>query len=270
MTQSILHNLSSDSIDRNPFPHLILRNAIEPTLYAELERNLPSMEMVAGPGQLKNNHAYRLGAENVIHNPDIAPVWREFFDYHTSEAYFRELVEFWRRDVADYHPGLTRNYGKALDKFSVGRRDGRKSHAQDENTQTDVVLDCMFVYNSPVQAVSSVRGPHVDSGRKLYSAILYMRSPEDDSTGGSLELDEPSKGKLPLWFRKRTPHRYVNKVKELPYESNTLMIWLNSWRSLHAVTPRSITPHPRRYVVFTAECYGGKVEDFFTRMPKAG
>jgi hypothetical protein len=263
MVESILKNRTKAQIMRYPFPHIIVNNALAPDYYAELEANYPSLQTVAGEGDLKNNHAYFRSAELTVDNPDIAPMWREFFAYHTSAEWFAEVLSFWGEEIARIHPGLTENFGKPIDEFTVGmRREGklRNSH----NAATDVVLDCLFGNNSPVTADSSVRGPHVDSSRKLFSGLLYMRAADDDSKGGAFEFYKLHKRKYPKYRRKAIPNRYVDKVKELPYQANTLVMWLNSGLSLHGVSQRSKTQHPRRYISFTGESYRGEDTYFYS------
>jgi hypothetical protein len=42
-------------------------------------------------------------------------------------------------------------------------------------------------------------------------------------------------------------------VVSVPYEANTLVLFLNSPNSVHGVTPRPPTPHVRRYINFQVE-----------------
>jgi len=269
MVQSIVSGLQPGHIQRVPFPHIVVNNALDADYYDQLAADFPTLQQVAGQGRLKNNHAYRLGAEAVIDNPGIARIWREFFAYHTSAPFFAELLGLWGDEIARLHPGLSNNFGKPIEAFSVGRRKPQKSRAA-ENADTDLVLDCLFGNNSPVRSTSSVRGPHIDSGRKLFSALLYFRHPDDDSSGGALELYSVRGGSYPLRVRKKIPARYVDKVKEIPYAANTLFIWLNSGLSVHGVSPRSVSPLPRRYISFTGECYGGADADFYAHIRSVG
>jgi hypothetical protein len=47
--------------------------------------------------------------------------------------------------------------------------------------------------------------------------------------------------------------RDVEMVKAIEYAPNTYTCFLNSPRAVHAVSPRSVTPVPRRYINFIAE-----------------
>eukprot|EP00976_Prorocentrum_cordatum_P081574 1184462-Prorocentrum_minimum.AAC.5 len=48
-------------------------------------------------------------------------------------------------------------------------------------------MGAQIAMNSPVtKEVDSVRGPHVDDINELWAGLLYLRKPEDNSTGGEL------------------------------------------------------------------------------------
>ena len=115
----------------------------------------------------------------------------------------------------------------------------------------DVLVDCQFGINTPVSSPSRVRGFHLDSPKKLYNALLYMRAEEDDSDGGDLQIcrfhDQPQ-------FHKVTaPDDAVEVVDHVRYEANAFAFMVNSPAALHGVTPRMATPHLRRYINFLAE-----------------
>ena len=41
---------------------------------------------------------------------------------------------------------------------------------------------------------------------------------------------------------------FIEKIKVLKYESNTAIIWVNSPRAIHGVTPREPSPNSRRLI----------------------
>jgi hypothetical protein len=47
----------------------------------------------------------------------------------------------------------------------------------------------------------------------------------------------------------------VDVTNTATYEANTLVFFLNTERSIHAVTPRSATPIPRKHINFTADLF---------------
>jgi hypothetical protein len=137
--------------------------------------------------------------------------------------------------------------------LKVGMRDA------DRFGRNDVLVEAMISGNTPVTAASSVRTTHVDAGNKLFSGLFYMRTPEDRSTGGDLTLSrfaERYRGKDERFALFKGPYvddSHVEVVRTVPYAANTLVLFINSLDSLHGVTVRSETPHPRLFVNLVGE-----------------
>ena len=254
---TVLDRLTAAHLHREPFHHYAIEEALPEALFTELADSFPSLEYVAGTGVLENNRPYLKSASEVLADDALPAAWRAFFEAHTAPAFFKQLLTLWGDAMRAAHPRLEDNFGKPLEDFTIGvRAPGKWDSAA--NRQTDVVLDCLFGVNSPVKTPTPARGPHVDSPAKLFSTLLYLRDPEDDCEGGAFELYAP-KGRLyPKRQYKKIPDHRVARVKQVPYQANTLVGWLNGARAIHAVEPRSVTERPRRYIAITAECYGGR------------
>ncbi len=246
------------AIRHEPFPHLVVPDALPPALYQELEHSYPALAEVAGPGPLANNRLYKLAAADVVASARIAPRWREFFAYHTSADFFDRVCVLWEDEIAALHPGIRDAFGKAPQAFgTVLRQPGKKGNAA--NFAADVALDCQFGMNSPVTTPSAVRGPHLDNPAKLFAALLYFRHADDVSIGGELELYRVKPGQRPMARGSRVRPDAVEVAERVAYAPNTLVMWLNSPLAIHGVSPRSVTPVPRRYINFLGECYGAGV-----------
>jgi hypothetical protein len=262
MVQSILARIRPEHIRRNGAAVAVLENALPDGYYESLAGSFPSLELIAGSGPLENNRAYRKAAPEMIGRPEIPAIWQDFLAYHSSKAFFDEFCDVWGADIAHRHPTLEENFGKPLRQFTVGVRGSGKTE-DPQNVDHDLVLDCQVSVNSPVTEVSSVRGPHLDSPRKLFNALLYFRHPDDRSTGGDLEFYRLKPGCLPDQPNAIDPD-LVELAHVVPYRANTLVMFINSPGALHGVSRRSATPVPRRYVDFLGECYNGKSAAFFT------
>lgn len=243
MTVSILNRATPGDIRREHFPYIVIENALPEGTFADLAAAFPAPGIVAGPGELESNKAYRYPAASVLENPSISAAWKDFFAYHCSDAFFREVMAFWGDDIERAFSKAALRFGKPLGKLSsglrhLGRADNPRNHGR------DIRMDCQFVINSPVREVSSVRGPHLDVPEKLYAALLYCRIPGDDTEGGDLDL-----------FR-LLPDRRIERFDTVRYAANTLMMWINTPLGIHAVTPRGVTDMPRRYINFLGETYG--------------
>jgi len=84
---SVLHRVTAAQIEREPFPHVVIDDAVEPELYRELAATMPSEEMILRGRIAENNTPYRLSAHDMLALIELA-VWREFVRLHTSKEFF--------------------------------------------------------------------------------------------------------------------------------------------------------------------------------------
>ena len=106
-----------------------------------------------------------------------------------------------------------------------------------------------------------VRRAHRKQCFKLFVGLLYFRRSDDTSSGGDLDLYRIKNRRYYHDRKLNVPERFIEPAVQVPYRANTLVMFLNTERSLHGVTPRSVTDVPRRFVNFLGECY---------QMPAAG
>ncbi|MDX1486259.1 MAG: hypothetical protein R3229_17435 [Alphaproteobacteria bacterium] len=277
---SILDRAERKDIQTDPFPHIIVRDALPPELFAELEQEFPTLSTVAGPRELQSNKLYILSANEMADCEGISENWKGFFDYHTSRAFYLDVLDLWEDRILEAYPDIEENMGRPLRELTTGiRRPGARENRS--NLVEDVQLDCQFGINSPVDTPSSVRGPHIDSRYKLVAGLLYFRDPKDDSTGGALEFcrfrdprfryqtGAPVKGTpadgWPARRLSRLRSRHVEKVTRIEYTRNVFVMWLNTPYAIHGVSPRQPTAWTRKYVNFLLELYGGERDGFFDR-----
>jgi hypothetical protein len=244
---SVLGRAGSLTLETDPFPHLVIDDALDAETYAALAAKFPSVDLVNRRGRrVKNNHLYLLSACDVISNEQIAPEWREFFRYHVSVKFWRDALPLVKSHLLTINPGLEKLAGRPLEDFRVVIRE------KDAEFGEEISLECQFGVNSPVIRKSSVRSPHLDHPTKLFNALLYCRAPDDDTPGGDLVLYRRTG---PLVYSKGSsimPTRVV-AGKRIAYRANRLVLFLNSSWSVHGVTPRPQTPHVRRYINFLCE-----------------
>jgi hypothetical protein len=263
MTPSILNNIRQDQITAEPFPHVHVPDALDKDYYEALAAGYPVLQDIAGARPMQSNQAYLLSARDVLHNPSIPDIWRNFFAYHTSAVFFREMVNFWLPFIDREYPDLSERFGKPVSALTTAIRQ-RSKEKTSENLKADMMLDCQFGMNSPVTRFGSVRGPHIDKPYKLFAALIYFRHPDDDYAGGDLDLYRSTRSRYPVDARLNVAERYVTRFKTIPYRPNTLIMWLNTPQSLHGVSPRPVTDVPRRYVNILAESYRLESDGFFS------
>ena len=148
-----------------------------------------------------------------------------------------------RRDLVDFE----QRFGSLENLQAVTRQSGERGRGT-------IGLDAQIAVNTPALAPgTTVRGPHLDRTNKLFVGLLYLRPDNDDSQGGDLELYVPT-AKNPVFAAKRMlPREDVQLVRTIPYRKNSLILFLNTPRSLHGVSPRAVTRHPRYFINLVGE-----------------
>jgi hypothetical protein len=241
---SVLDRAGSDDLKTSPFPHLLIESALPSSLYNELSATFPRMEYVTKGKSLGNNKLHLLSGSEAMEVGGLSDVWRQFMSEHLRPEFFRRALEFLKTPLYCAYPDLDKTIGCTLDSARLASRSS--------NQDCEIFFDVQFGINSPVEQVSRVRGAHVDKPVKLFNALLYMREKDDISPGGDLGL-YTFKG--PRSYHKNTEilDDVIDLVGNVPYEANTFMLFMNSPDSIHGVTPRGLTPKPRRYINFLAE-----------------
>lgn len=240
----MLDEVSPTDVVDVPYSHYVRQNAVLPEVYRELAADFPSLQMILdGRAAYGNNEAVRMTVKQVLGDRRISPLWREFFEYHTSAAYWRQIVRLMGDRFRAEFPDLEENIGRRFEDWRVTPR-GFSGDA-------DIRLDCQFVMNTPVTEKTSVKTPHVDLCDKIFSALFYFRDPADTTSGGNLDIYRWRRA--PRFIKHRSLNRDVELVKTVPYAANTYLFFLNSAQAVHGVSPRDVTPIPRRYINFIAE-----------------
>jgi hypothetical protein len=251
----LLARARPEDVCTDPFPHLVLHDAVDARLYAELAASFPPVELLTHGSDAGSNRRFHYTAPEILADSRIPPAWRDLAAAHLSASFFLRFVELFRPHLAAVSPELESALGP-FDSWRTGVR------YRDRHPDADVLLDFMIAVNTPVVgSSSSVRGGHVDLPNKLFTALFYLRAPEDDSTGGDLILYRFRDGVPELRQRStadsrgesQIPDHLLESVKTVPYGSNVFVIFLNSPLALHGVSPRSVTPHPRRFACAVAQ-----------------
>lgn len=239
MPNSVLQGLSKEGIQTKPFAHLVRDRVFGEGIYKRLAATFPPPQrFVNGLKDIVSNQAVRIPAGDVVGNPEFDPLWQEFFAYHTSREFWLEIVKLMGKDIRAAHPNLEKMIGKKLEDFVVTRRGSAE--------KGDVMLDALFVVNTPVTKESSVRPAHVDSEDEIFAGLFYMRAEDDTTPGGDLSLYH-FKGR-PQFGKHYAELSDVIEDKVVPYGPNRFTAFVNSPASVHGVTPRPPTSDFRRYI----------------------
>lgn len=239
--------LVTADVRTDPFPHAVVHDALPADVYERLARTRPATSAPDGnirsvvPGWVLQ----RL--------PHVDPAWRDFVDRHLT---VQMAVRVARAFGDHWAPPLPS--ADTLDTATwslVGGDTIPPGLGEPVPADAEVRVDCRVesISASP-DAAGSHRQQHLDLPTRLYSALLYMRHPDDDTEGGGLVLYR-WRGRTPATFADdlELPQDRVEPVVTVPYAANTLVVFPNSPLALHGAEVRAATTFERAYVFLTAE-----------------
>jgi len=228
---SVIQNISE--VSTHPYPHAWVEEALPESVYRELEETLP-VDLVKSIGSYDiggtsgdgGNFRYKSAA--ALTDRRIPDIWLEFFEYHTSEEYFRSVISLFERQIAEQFP-------QYLDLLTT-----EKVALRGQGQATTLVTDCQYVIHEALGNEKTTRTPHLDNPIEIYAGLLYMKHPDDESTGGNFTVHEVIK---PISKINREAGREVDEehhriYAEVPYKRNSYAMFLNVLDSVHSVTPR--------------------------------
>lgn len=264
MMQSLLSKVKKSDIYAEPFPHIIIKDPIDPQLCSELIWNFPPVEIVAKGAPIVSNQRFSYSAKDCLGDINVNPMWREFVQIHVSQLFLNQFTCLFKEHIREIYPSLLADMGEE-ENPKAGIRN------VDNFSNADVLLDAQISINTPVSGrPSSVRGGHIDLPNKLFAGLYYLRHPQDKSTGGDLEIYGFKNDRERRFKGQFIDDKHIQLVKKVEYQSNVLVLLLNSIKSLHGVTVRSVTPEPRLFLNLVGEVNRPlfNIEDY--QMPKTG
>ena len=190
---SVLANVTPDQVRLEPYPHIVVDDCLPPAYFQELAANYPSNDVILDycrthqdrlfnfvEGTARANDRYDVSAYQALDHPEpLSEAWLKFIQYHTSSAFFSEVVNVCGDAIRRVYPALEDTIGRPLEAMTTGVR---------YRSDCDISLDCQIGINTPAESRSSVRRVHVDAREELFAILLYFRDPADDTEGGNLEI----------------------------------------------------------------------------------
>ena len=252
---SVLQNVKT--VFKHPYPHVCVDEALPDYIYKELAETFPQ-ELVCSTQPHDGGITYRYKSNPALVEGKISNIWQEFFEYHTSTDYFRECINL-------FEPWIEELYPQYLDDMY-----SKPVTVRDIDNTGSYVTDCQFVVHEPVDETGTSRTPHIDNPVEIYAGLLYMRLPEDESTGGNFTIHEVT-GEITevnKTLGRQVEDSLHKPIKQVPYVANSFCMFLNVKDSVHSVTPRITPQHRRQSINIIGEFNGTgrmwKVREFKT------
>ncbi|MBM3281244.1 MAG: 2OG-Fe(II) oxygenase [Candidatus Harrisonbacteria bacterium] len=240
----LLQKVTNTDVIHTPFPYFVIKNALPENIVSELVKKFPSTGKITKGQRYGSNERFDYTITDAASDSSLDSLWIDFLDTNSSDVFYEKIFELFDKDIAQLYPELS--FRKNNNYLKKGIR------YQDPLWEDSINFDCHISINTPVtEKPTSVRKVHVDDPKKLFGGLWYLRDDDDQSTGGDLELYEYIR--TPKMFGQQVYENRVKKIKTVPYEKNLLIIFLNSFNSLHGVTIRGKTEKTRKFVNVVAE-----------------
>ncbi len=237
--KSILSKFKTSDYKKEPFPHFIIRDAINDNDYKILEKEYFLIEQYFKNQNdySKNNIRMQFNNEDLKKMSLDIPGWKEFMKYHCSDSFLEELINIFQNDIKRIYPNLIEDLMKNKEKCAI---------------------KCQPGINTPVSKKTSVRLPHLDKTNTIFSGLYYMKDKDDLTEGGDLLLYKTKKKKK---FYSKAELSNIDSVEifdNIKYDKNVFICFLNTEDSIHSVTPRNETKYVRRLVNFVSKTHDGR------------
>ena len=246
--QSLLTGITPADIRLDPYPHMLIRDVMDPQAFRALSESFPGFEKIGWADTRRappSNQRFQFSAWPIRNHPDMTPMWKEFIALHSSPEFFAQVVALFR----DHWPSeLKRALGGNLMGHPMGLL------MRDQFDTARILQDARIEINTPVTTKpTSSRGAHLDTLNRLFTCLFYLRHPDDNSEGGDLQLFRWKDGPVANIDVFELPADAVEVVTTIPYRPNQLVIFPQVINAIHGVSVRALTPATRRYVFISAE-----------------
>lgn len=245
--ETLLAKAKVTDIRTDPYPYIVITDAVSPEFCDQLVREMPSVETLTHHQPLGNNKRFDYTVADIAKQGGVSPLWKSFIEKQASSEFWQQFVSLFKPSIEKLYPDLQNKFGK-LEEWKVGHR-----YLDTFDTKT-ILLDAHISINTPVvKKPSSVREAHVDDPKKLYGALFYLRPEGDETVGGNLQVFRYKDKNNKLFFGQGISDRYVEVVETVPYKRNVFVLFVNHLDSVHGVTPREVTSTPRYFVNLIGE-----------------
>ena len=262
---NILQNYDKIKYSNYPFPHFEIENALPQNIYNKLKKEYSIFQKFFEyhPNYKKNNARIQVSAEQIFSDKIYfeKSIWYEFAKYHTSREFFIQIFDIFKNDINKIYPEVYKKFNDTNNKKNF-----INVRSNNNNLEYEFVADCQPGINTPVQHLSSVRGPHIDNPVELIGGLFYLRDENDTSKGGDLEIYDSRKKNFFEGKAEVSNIKDLKLVKTFKYRKNHCVFFLNSLKSIHAISPRENTRHNRYLTNIIIERY--KESNSFFKIPK--
>ena len=260
---NVLSSRSAADVTSEPYPHLVVEPAIDAELCQTLTREFPPIDVFTNGRRVGDNVKFNYPAVRALADARVSARWKQFLRDHLTPEFYRDIVRVFGAALRREYPDLESRLGP-LDGLQTGllRRDGFE--------RCEVLLDGLLGLHTPVTGPPrQERRPHVKGRDRLLVGFLYLRAADDAADGGAFEMFRAG-DRTPRYGRwRQTDRRGLQLERTVPYRANTLVVTLNTRRSIQALSARGTGTRPLMYFHFLARVRHRLFDLDYTSMGRA-
>lgn len=232
-----------------PFPHVIIDNALPEEAFAELRRTMPADDYLAGPRLKGPNRYHRRSAAELLDDEaaDLSDPWRTFLQQHLGRSFYQTCLSVFSGYLQRANETFRAVVGQGLDELEPAMRGG--GDARD----AEAWLECQISHVTPADATGSPLGPHVDREVALWAGLFYLRGVGNEQGADLVFYRFRDPRKREYWKDRMIPPSLVEPIKTIEARENRLVLFLHGPDAVHGVTPRRPGQTPRQSVNLVCE-----------------
>ena len=249
------------SLIKEPFPILVINNAIQKDIYDKLDFEYPSLKTILefqnnlkfnqeNPIILNHTSRYSISGKTLNNNfnnnfnNNLTPLWKSFINYHNSNDKKETKDFYFKKDILDTFNKI--NLNENLNKNLENKNITNDNLERDFNKILNFNLDFRFNYNLPVCYNYEPKLYEIEND-KIVSGWFLMRKDNDNSKGGNLEIFYETLNDNNEITKKLT------KIISIPYQKNCLVLLFNQNineknKIKFGFSQRQLTIHTQRYL----------------------
>jgi len=244
---NVLDTISPDQVRRDPFPHVVVENALDPEFCNTLIRQFPPLDLITQGERWSGTRKYNFHLVQAHRSRRVSRLWKETMADYVSSSVWRNYVRIFGDCLMQEYPTFELRFGP-MREMRVGIRN------IDDFSTCDVLLDSKIVVHTPSTAAAEIeRLPHLKLFRTVVDGYIFLRPDEDEAEGADFDLCAIKPGHSPkLGARHTILPDQLDVARRVSYRKNTLVMFINTPRSVTAVTARPATKIPYMAFHFTA------------------
>jgi hypothetical protein len=223
-------NFQPADVRYDPYPLVVLRPAMDATLYDELCRTFPAPELfdVVPKYDYKLSLSEKFAARNYHKFLSENAAWNRFHGWVKSDDFLSRTNECLKAANIDLE--LDRYFDPMPVRLVSGLKRGRLPGLHPR-------LRSRFEF-SVLKADGGEVAPHTDTPKKIVTLVLSMiREQEWDTRfGGGLQINRATDAAYAFnWGNRIVPWEKVEVVDTIPFLPNQCIVFVKTFNSLHSV-----------------------------------